>query len=143
MVALHKPRVLIAEDDPDTLVILRINLHAAGIEPMLAGDGHTALERIESEAPDALLLDVLLPGIDGWQVLEQLHAKGDPVPVIVCSGKDNIHDLQRARDLGAVAYLVKPFDIDRLIEVTSEVVGLRRTEVERGTATDASGVELA
>jgi two-component system response regulator MprA len=143
MVALHKPRVLIAEDDPDTLVILRINLNAAGIEPMLAGDGHTALERIESEAPDALLLDVLLPGIDGWQVLEQLHAKGDPVPVIVCSGKDNMHDLQRARDLGAVAYLVKPFDIDRLIEVTSEVVGLRRTEAERGTATDATGVELA
>ena len=143
MVAHHKPRVLIAEDDPDTLVILRINLHAAGMEPMLAGDGYTALERIESEAPDALLLDVLLPGIDGWQVLEQLHAKGDPVPVIVCSGKDNIHDLQRARELGAVAYLVKPFDIDRLIEVTSEAVGLRRTEAERGAATDANGVELA
>jgi DNA-binding response OmpR family regulator len=143
MVAHHKPRVLIAEDDPDTLVILRINLTAAGIEPMLAGDGHTALERIESEAPDAVLLDVLLPGIDGWQVLEQLHAKGDPVPVIVCSGKDNIHDLQRARELGAVAYLVKPFDIDRLIEVTSEAVGLHRTDAERGTATDANGVELA
>jgi two-component system, OmpR family, response regulator MprA len=139
----HKPRVLIAEDDPDTLVILRINLTAAGIEPMLAGDGYTALERIEAESPDALLLDVLLPGIDGWQVLEQLHAKGDPVPVIVCSGKDNIHDLQRARDLGAVAYLVKPFDIDRLIEVTSEVVGLRQAgpATERGTAAD--GVELA
>jgi two-component system response regulator MprA len=142
MVAHHKPRVLIAEDDPDTLVILRINLHAAGMEPMLAGDGYTALERIESEAPDALLLDVLLPGIDGWQVLEQLHAKGDPVPVIVCSGKDNIHDLQRARELGAVAYLVKPFDIDRLIEVTSEVVGLRLTDpvTERGTV---AGTELA
>jgi two-component system response regulator MprA len=143
MVAHHKPRVLIAEDDPDTLVILRVNLNAAGFEPMLAGDGYTALERIESEAPDALLLDVLLPGIDGWQVLEQLHAKGDPVPVIVCSGKDNIHDLQRARELGAVAYLVKPFDIDRLIEVTSEAVGLRRTEAERGATTDANGVELA
>jgi DNA-binding response OmpR family regulator len=138
-----RPRVLIVEDDPDTLVILRINLNAAGIEPMLAGDGHTALERIESEAPDALLLDVLLPGIDGWQVLERLHAKGDPVPVIVCSGKDNIHDLQRARDLGAVAYLVKPFDIDRLVEVTREAVGLRRTEAERRTATDAGSVELA
>jgi two-component system response regulator MprA len=143
MVTHHKPRVLIAEDDPDTLVILRVNLNAAGMEPMLAGDGYTALERIESESPDALLLDVLLPGIDGWQVLEQLHAKGDPVPVIVCSGKDNVHDLQRARELGAVAYLVKPFDIDRLIEVTREAVGLRRAEVERGTATDANGVELA
>jgi len=105
---------------------------------MLAGDGHTALERIETESPDAVLLDVLLPGIDGWQVLEQLHAKGNSVPVIVCSGKDNVHDLQRARELGAVAYLVKPFDIDRLIEVTSEVVGLRQTGAvtERGAVTD-------
>ena len=145
MVAHHKPRVLIAEDDPDTLVILRINLIAAGFEPMLAGDGHTALERIASESPDAVLLDVMLPGIDGWQVLEQLHAKGDPVPVIICSGKDNILDLQRARDLGAVAYLVKPFDIDRLIEATSEVVGLRQAgpATERGTAADADGVGLA
>ncbi|HEV8088302.1 MAG TPA: response regulator [Actinomycetota bacterium] len=142
MVVHHRPRVLIVEDDPDTLVILRINLTAAGVEPMLAGDGRTAIERIEAESPDAVLLDVLLPGIDGWQVLEQLHAKGDPVPVIVCSGKDNMHDLQRARDLGAVAYLVKPFDIDRLIEVTSEVVGLRLTDpvTERGTVT---GTELA
>jgi DNA-binding response OmpR family regulator len=138
MVPHHRPRVLIVEDDPDTLVILRINLTAAGVEPMLAGDGRTAIERIEAESPDAVLLDVLLPGIDGWQVLEQLHAKGDPVPVIVCSGKDNIHDLQRARDLGAVAYLVKPFDIDRLIEVTSEVVGLRQTDAapDRGTVAD-------
>jgi DNA-binding response OmpR family regulator len=145
MVVHHKPRVLIAEDDPDTLVILRINLTAAGIEPMLAGDGRTALERIDAESPDALLLDVLLPGIDGWQVLEQLHAKGDPVPVIVCSGKDNLLDLQRARDLGAVAYLVKPFDIDRLIEVTSEVVGLRQPghAIERGIVTGADGAELA
>jgi DNA-binding response OmpR family regulator len=134
----HRPRVLIAEDDPDTLVILRVNLNAAGIEPMLAGDGHTALERIQAESPDAVLLDVLLPGIDGWQVLEELHATGNRVPVIMCSGKNNVHDLQRARELGAVAYLVKPFDIDRLIEVTSEVVGLRTTDVaaEPGTAAD-------
>jgi DNA-binding response OmpR family regulator len=142
MVPHHRPRVLIVEDDPDTLVILRINLNAAGVEPMLAGDGRTAIERIEAESPDAVLLDVLLPGIDGWQVLEQLHAKGDPVPVIVCSGKDNIHDLQRARDLGAVAYLVKPFDIDRLIEVTSEVVGLRETDAAPDRGTDAD-TELA
>ena len=134
----HRPRVLIAEDDPDTLVILRVNLNAAGIEPMLAGDGHTALERIQAEAPDAVLLDVLLPGIDGWQVLEELHATGNRVPVIMCSGKNNVHDLQRARELGAVAYLVKPFDIDRLIEVTSEVVGLQTNDpaAEPGTAAD-------
>ncbi len=135
-----KPRVLIAEDDPDTLVILRINLTAAGLETILAGDGHTALARIEAENPDAVLLDVLLPGIDGWQVLEELHAKGNRVPVVMCSAKDNIHDLQRARDLGSVAYLTKPFDIDRLVEVTTEVVGLRRAETSEQAVTD---VDLA
>jgi DNA-binding response OmpR family regulator len=136
----YKPRVLIAEDDPDTLVILRVNLNAAGFEPILASDGHTALARIKAEQPDAVLLDVLLPGIDGWQVLEALHAMGDPVPVIMCSAKDNIYDLKKARDLGAVAYLVKPFDIDRLVDVTTEVVGLRTAESAEGTVTD---VDLA
>jgi DNA-binding response OmpR family regulator len=136
----YKPRVLIAEDDPDTLVILRVNLNAAGFEPILASDGHTALARIKAEQPDAVLLDVLLPGIDGWQVLEALHAMGDPVPVIMCSAKDNIYDLKKAQDLGAVAYLVKPFDIDRLVDVTTEVVGLRAAGPAEGTVTD---VDLA
>jgi DNA-binding response OmpR family regulator len=136
----YKPRVLIAEDNPDTLVILRVNLQAAGMEAILSGDGHTALARIEADRPDAVLLDVLLPGIDGWQVLEALHAKGDPVPVVMCSAKDNIHDLQRARDLGAVAYLVKPFDIDRLVEVMTEVVGLPDAEPSTDAITD---VDLA
>jgi DNA-binding response OmpR family regulator len=136
-----KPRVLIAEDDPDTLVILRVNLNAAGIEPILASDGRTALARIEADKPDAVLLDVLLPGIDGWQVLEELHAKGNRVPVVMCSAKDNIHDLQRARDLGAVAYLTKPFDIDRLVEVTTEVVGMR--QATPGAVTDVEGLDLA
>lgn len=138
-----KPRVLIAEDDPDTLVILRINLSAAGIEPILAGEGRTALARIEAERPDAVLLDVLLPGIDGWQVLEALHTRGNPVPVVMCSAKDNIHDLQRARELGAVAYLTKPFDIDRLVEVMTEVVGLRQAEASGQTVTDVEGLDLA
>ena len=139
----YKPRVLIAEDDPDTLVILRVNLNAAGIEPILASDGRTALTRIQNEKPDAVLLDVMLPGIDGWQVLEALHADGDPVRVVMCSAKDNIHDLQRARELGAVAYLTKPFDIDRLVEVTTQVVGMRKTEAATEAATEVEGLDLA
>ena len=139
----YKPRVLIVEDDPDTLVILRINLTAAGIEPVLAGDGRTAIARIEAERPDAVLLDVLLPGIDGWQVLEELHAKKNATPVVMCSAKDNIHDLQRARDLGAVAYLTKPFDIDRLVEVMTEIVGLRQAQPSTQTVREIEGLDLA
>jgi len=88
--SLGRPRVLIVEDDPDLLVVLRVNMTAAGMEAILAGDGSTAVERIQRERPDAVILDVMLPGIDGWQVLEQLHATGNPVPVIVCSGKAGV-----------------------------------------------------
>jgi DNA-binding response OmpR family regulator len=140
----HRPRVLIVEDDPDTLVILRVNLNASGIEPILAADGRTAIARIQAEDPDAVLLDVLLPGVDGWEVLEELHALGDPVPVIVCSGKNNPRDIQRARELGAVAYLVKPFDIDQLIDVTHEAVRLKRPQIVVEDASPAmDGFELA
>jgi DNA-binding response OmpR family regulator len=134
-------RVLIVEDDPDTLVILRVNLQHAGIEPLLAAEGKTAIARILAESPDAVLLDVLLPGIDGWEVLEELHAMGDPVPVIVCSGKNNPQDIQRARDLGVVAYLTKPFDIDRLLDATAEAVAQRRPGVR--SRVTLPGVELA
>lgn len=111
-----RPRVLVVEDDPDLLVVLRVNLASAGLDPILAGDGRTAVARIQAERPDAVVLDVMLPGLDGWQVLEELHGLGDPVPVVVCSAKKNPEDIARAETLGAVAYLVKPFDIDRLLD---------------------------
>jgi DNA-binding response OmpR family regulator len=124
-VNLGRPRVLIVEDDPDLLVVLRVNLVSAGLEPILAGDGRTAISRIVAERPDAVLLDVMLPGIDGWQVLEQLHDLGNRVPVVVCSAKKNPEDMARAEELGAVAYLVKPFDIDRLVDAVVEAATLR------------------
>jgi two-component system, OmpR family, response regulator PrrA len=120
---LGRPRVLVVEDDPDLLVVLRVNLEGAGLETMLASDGRTAMARIEAEHPDAVLLDVMLPGIDGWSVLEYLHALGDPVPVVVCSAKKHAEDMARARELGAVSYLVKPFDIDRLVDAVTVAVG--------------------
>jgi two-component system, OmpR family, KDP operon response regulator KdpE len=123
MMAVGGPRVLVVEDDPDLLVILRVNLSGAGLEPILASDGRTAIDRIQAERPDAVLLDVMLPGIDGWQVLEELHRLGDPVPTVVCSAKRNPEDMARARELGAVAYLVKPFDIDRLVDAVVEAAG--------------------
>ncbi len=121
-VTIRRPRVLVVEDDPDLLVVLRVNLTAAGLEPILAGDGRTAISRIEAERPDAVVLDVMLPGIDGWSVLEDLHAMGDPVPIVVCSAKKNAEDMERARELGASGYVVKPFDIDRLLDAVFEAV---------------------
>jgi two-component system OmpR family response regulator len=139
-----KPRVLIVEDDPDLLVVLRVNLTAMGVEPILAGDGRTAISRIQSERPDAVVLDVMLPGIDGWSVLEDLHAMGDPVPIVVCSAKKDIEDMERARELGASGYVIKPFDIDRLVDAVMEALG-RSRRVERWFAGELGieGPELA
>jgi DNA-binding response OmpR family regulator len=123
----RRPHALIVEDDPDLLVVLRVNLHAAGFDIALAGDGRTALSRIEAENPDVVLLDVMLPGMDGWAVLTELHRRRHPAAVIVCSAKRNIEDMDRADELGAVAYLTKPFDIDQVVEAASEAVGIRRT----------------
>jgi two-component system OmpR family response regulator len=134
-----KPRVLIVEDDPDLLVVLRVNLTAMGVEPILAGDGRTAISRIQAERPDAVVLDVMLPGIDGWSVLEDLHAMGDPVPIVVCSAKKDVEDMERARQLGATGYVVKPFDIDRLVDAVMEAVG-RSPKVEPGYAREL-GIE--
>ncbi|MEX0985179.1 MAG: response regulator [Actinomycetota bacterium] len=136
---LGRPRVLIVEDDPDLLVVLRVNLTAAGLEPILAADGRTATARVAAERPDAVLLDVMLPGIDGWQVLEELHAQGDRVPVIVCSAKKDPADIDRAMRLGAVDYLVKPFDIDRLVDTVLAVAG--RRQAPKPTGLPELGVE--
>ena len=120
-----RPRALIVEDDPDLLVVLRVNLQAAGFDISLAADGRTALARIEAEHPDVVLLDVMLPGMDGWSVLAQLRERDDRAAVIVCSAKRNAADLERAEELGAVAYLVKPFDIDRVVEAATQAVAVR------------------
>lgn len=144
----RRPRVMIVEDDPDLLVVLRVNLQAAGFEVALAGDGRTALSRIEAESPDVVLLDMMLPGIDGWEVLSELHRLRHPSAVIVCSAKCNIEDMERADELGAVAYLMKSFDIDRVVEAASEAVGSRRElgtvpDVRRQTALDLEGLDPA
>jgi DNA-binding response OmpR family regulator len=138
-----RPRVLVVEDDPDLLVVLRVNLSAAGFDPILAGDGRTAISRIEAERPDAVVLDVMLPGIDGWSVLEDLHAMGDPVPIVVCSAKKNVEDMERARDLGASGYVVKPFDIDRLLDAVAAAVGSRTRRVEPDVEVGIPEIELA
>ena len=139
---LRRARVLIVEDDPDLLVILRVNLEAAGFETSLAGDGRTALTRIEAEKPDLVVLDVMLPGVDGWTVLESLRARHDEFPVIVCSAKRHAEDLAKAEELGVVGYIVKPFDMDRLIDDATRAVS-RRPDTDPLFGTQAEGLDPA
>jgi DNA-binding response OmpR family regulator len=119
-----RARVLIVDDEPDILLMLRVNLEAEGYETSLAGDGETALRRIDEERPDAVLLDVMMPVMDGWGVLARL-ASADPRPrILVLSAKSGDRDLARAYELGADQYVTKPFDPDDLIATLEELLGL-------------------
>ncbi|MGH9186184.1 MAG: response regulator [Acidimicrobiales bacterium] len=108
-------RVLVVDDEPDILLLHRVNLEAAGHEVFLAADGERALCRMASDLPDVVLLDVMMPVLDGWAVLEALQSRDDGPAVLVVSARSAPADVERATALGAAGYLTKPFDADDLL----------------------------
>lgn len=117
-----KPKVLIVDDEPDVLLTLRMILESEGFEPSLAADGETALRRIDEEHPDVVLLDIMMPVLDGWFVLAELAGRMKKPHVIVCSAKSSETDIERARELGADEYIVKPWEPDSLVEKIRDVL---------------------
>lgn len=123
-----KPTVLIVDDEPDILLMLRLNLEAEGFETLLASDGQTALRRVREEHPDLVLLDVMMPLLDGWGVLEEL-ATFEPRPrVVVLTAKNTERDLEKATELGADSYMTKPFDPTELLETIDTVLSSSRSD---------------
>ena len=113
--------VLIVDDEPDILLRLRLTLEAEGFTTALAADGEVALDRLRRERFDVMLLDVMMPVLDGWAVLEQLADVPDKPAVIVVSAKTAAADIARARQLGAADYVTKPFTFPELKRVIDEV----------------------
>ena len=107
-------KVLIVDDDRALRDALRRALALAGYEVTLAEDGQQALAVVAAAAPDAIVLDVGLPGIDGLEVCRQLRGAGDRVPVLMLTARDAIADRIDGLDAGADDYLVKPFDVGEL-----------------------------
>ena len=135
-------RVLIVDDEPDILLMMRLSLEAQGFETALAADGERAVERLSTEDFDVVLLDVMMPVLDGWGVLE--HVRQSPrqsPPIIVVSAKTADRDVARALRLGAAEYLTKPFDLSALSDVIHRVVGL--TLEEREARREAKLAELS
>lgn len=116
-------RVLIVDDEPDLLLMLRVSLEAAGFETGLAADGDEALRRLRAERFDVVLLDMMMPVLDGWAVLGAL--KNDPTapPIIVVTARTAQADKDRAFDLGAADFVSKPFMLEDLISRIGQVVG--------------------
>ncbi len=108
-------RVLVVDDDPAVSGALNRALRLEGYEVSLAGDGPIALEQIAVRPPDAVVLDVGLPTLDGLEVCRRLRAAGDDTPVLMLTARDAVNDRVQGLDAGADDYLVKPFALAELL----------------------------
>ena len=117
-------RVLVVDDEPDVLLLCRLNLEQRGHEVLEALDGDTALELAREEEADLIVLDLMLPGMDGYQVLQALRADEGTasIPVLVLTAKSLQADRERSRQLGAAAFLTKPFLPDELCEMVDRTL---------------------
>lgn len=137
--------VLVVDDEPDIRYLVQMALEADGHQVMTAANGIDALAAVEVEVPDVMLLDVMMPDLDGWSVLEQLKAHFDEriasVPVIMFTSLGTHLDQARGGIGGAVRYLVKPVDIDDLLGNVREVLnGPPESEQRRRAQTEALAV---
>jgi DNA-binding response OmpR family regulator len=110
-------RILVVDDDPSVRRLLSVQIGLAGHEVHIAEDGAAALVEIERETPDVVVLDVMMPVLDGWQVLEHLRAQPAyaNLPVLLLTAKDRREDAERSYELGASLFMGKPYDGERLL----------------------------
>lgn len=112
----NAPRVLIVDDEPPIRRFLRTTLSAHGYQSLEVDNGASALALLHADgAIDVMVLDLGLPGMDGFQVIEQVRASGSPVPIIVLSSRSDETGKVRALDMGADDYVTKPFGTDELL----------------------------
>jgi two-component system nitrogen regulation response regulator NtrX len=108
-------RILVVDDEESILRCLEGVLRDEGYEVVVAGSGEEALEKVEAEHPDVVLLDVWLPGIDGMETLESLRARLPGLPVVMMSGHGTIETAVQATSLGACDFIEKPLNLDRVL----------------------------
>src|ERR671915_29301 len=108
-------RVLVVDDEPPVRTALERALRLAGYDVALAEGGEQALREVAGAAPDAIVLDVLMPGVDGLEVCRRIRSAGDTTPILMLTARDAISDRVAGLDAGADDYLVKPFALDELL----------------------------
>ena len=120
-----KPYILLVDDDPNISRLVQLYLEKEGFEVKTADRGDDALSEFRKLPPDLMLLDVMLPGMDGWQVLKAIR-KTSTIPIIMLTAKDETFDKVLGLELGADDYITKPFDTKELVARVKAV--LRRTQ---------------
>jgi excisionase family DNA binding protein len=116
------PLVLVVDDDPRLREFVRLNLELEGYTVREAASGEEALQAIEDQAPALVLLDVVMPGIDGWQMLQRMQERHGSIPVIMFSGQVEPTEADQAAERGARDFVGKPFDPRQLIERAKQLV---------------------
>src|ERR687884_1784239 len=129
-------RILVVEDNPDLAFGLRNNLEIEGYEVLVAEDGPTGLEHARKALPDLIMLDLMLPGLDGYRVLRTLRDEGVLTPVLILTARGEEADKVRGFRLGADDYVTKPFGV---LELLARVEALLRRSVLTGQRSAADG----
>jgi DNA-binding response OmpR family regulator len=133
-------RILIVEDDEVIGRSMADHLQLAGFDAMLVPRGETGLARLRYEQPDVVVLDLMLPQLDGWRLIETARAEGIGTPIIVVSARGTEHDRVHALELGADDYLVKPFAMNELV---ARVRAVARRGTHAAEPAHAEPIEIA
>ena len=124
-----RKKILIAEDEKEVVEFLKRTLEKEGFEVIVAFDGEEARRKIIEENPDALILDIVMPKLDGWQLLEWLRKeKASSIPTIIVSAKDKMEDIKKGYKLEADYYMVKPLEARNLIKAIKTILTFKSYE---------------
>jgi DNA-binding response OmpR family regulator len=117
-------RVLVVDDDAPIRLLCRVNLEAEGMEVLEAADGADGLEKARSAQPDVVLLDVMLPTLDGWRVAEALleDPKTGEIPIVFLTARAELRDQARGLEIGGIDYITKPFNPVELAQLIRELL---------------------
>ncbi len=137
-------KVLIIEDDSVIADGMARHLGSAGFDPISVGKGEPGLARLRYEHPDVCVLDLMLPGLDGWRLLETARAEGIGTPIVVVSARGTEHDRVHALEIGADDYLVKPFSMKELVARVRAAArrGVRAQGEDRGEPIEAGELRI-
>lgn len=123
-------KVLIVEDEPNILLAVKMCMEQAGYEVITAQDGITAVQEAIDNHPDLILLDIVIPKMNGYLVCEALKQEESTrnIPVVVISARAQEEDIVRAKSIGAVDYIVKPFSPEELRSKVQKVIGMKKED---------------